>query len=126
MRARVCGEMHACKGFIFFDGCAQQFFEERMCARVGISPGCATYMTDVYNPFNQAVRYTFVKRDALLAMQLRTEPATTPATMFVELRVLIRISNSYLELFSFVLRAVLIRISNRNRYRVCTRMCEDL
>jgi len=78
MRARVCWETHACKGFIFFDGCAQQFCEERMRARVGISPACATYMMAAYNPFNQAVHYTFVKRDALLAMRLRTEPATTP------------------------------------------------
>jgi len=30
-----------CKGLTFVDGCAEQFSEERMRARVGVSPRCA-------------------------------------------------------------------------------------
>jgi len=41
MRARVCWVTDARKNLTFSDGCAQWFFEERMRARVGVSPGCA-------------------------------------------------------------------------------------
>ena len=40
MRARVFWVMGAGKRLTFFDGCAQRFFEERMRATVGVSPGC--------------------------------------------------------------------------------------
>jgi len=38
---RVFFMTDARKGLTFFDGCVQRFFEEQMCARVGVSLRCA-------------------------------------------------------------------------------------